>query len=551
MPRIDASIDAATLRVPELRALLQEHRVAVPSGARKAALVDLFDSHVRPILQQQATPDRPRAKRVQVPGPREDTPTSTPSSLRKRSRPQLAFGSPGMRTSAAQNSQDSQDSPTPSIRFAEENPFQALQTHSSARATVPKGTHTQVLPGTGTEPHTAPISTPKQRSRVFPPHWRTAALRWILWASACYWIWYCYRSRTIGYCDTNTSAATPHGIVPLAPPCTPCPTHGVCANGHVTSCTSADYTVADAAVSRIPVVSALVPLTWRPAQCVPDTYKLVLASELSAGIVEYLAQWHGSVRCGLAAPLRHVPEHALGKFAVPTATVRAELEARTVDDVDATLFSTLWDLALDGLLEHAPAEIVAITSARGTHWLATHRASMPLRCRIRLYIFALVWRSKLRVLITIVLVLATLYIVRRVRESRVLAVHVAAYARQVCAELCAQAQQHAASPQLPLGLPVAHLRDAVLEDELSSAARRKLWAHVTRVVEQNANVRARQAQWHGEWVRVWEWTGVVPNEGLSSPALHTPHTAEAAQPTGRAGEPSVPPRDTAHDAART
>ena len=42
--------------------------------------------------------------------------------------------------------------------------------------------------------------------------------------------------------------------------------------------------------------------------------------------------------------------------------------------------------------------------------------------------------------------------------------------------------------------------------------RRQLWQHVAKVVERNANVRTRQAQWHGEWQRMWEWMGVVPVE---------------------------------------
>ena len=50
MPKIGADVDAASLRVADLRAVLREHAVPVPSGARKATLIDAFEMHVRPAL---------------------------------------------------------------------------------------------------------------------------------------------------------------------------------------------------------------------------------------------------------------------------------------------------------------------------------------------------------------------------------------------------------------------------------------------------------------------------------------------------------------------
>ena len=59
MPKIGADVDAASLRVADLRAVLREHAVPVPSGARKATLIDAFEMHVRPALLD-ATKRRPR-----------------------------------------------------------------------------------------------------------------------------------------------------------------------------------------------------------------------------------------------------------------------------------------------------------------------------------------------------------------------------------------------------------------------------------------------------------------------------------------------------------
>ena len=52
------------------------------------------------------------------------------------------------------------------------------------------------------------------------------------------------------------------------------------------------------------------------------------------------------------------------------------------------------------------------------------------------------------------------------------------------------------------------LRDLVLQDEHSVAARARLWKRVERVVEGNANVRANLEEVHGgDELRVWRWVG--------------------------------------------
>lgn len=54
-----------------------------------------------------------------------------------------------------------------------------------------------------------------------------------------------------------------------------------------------------------------------------------------------------------------------------------------------------------------------------------------------------------------------------------------------------------------------HLRDLVLQDEHSPSQRRQIWNDVSKIVEDNANVRVRQVEQNGEDVRAWEWTGQV------------------------------------------
>ena len=52
------------------------------------------------------------------------------------------------------------------------------------------------------------------------------------------------------------------------------------------------------------------------------------------------------------------------------------------------------------------------------------------------------------------------------------------------------------------------LRDLVLQDEHSVAARARLWKRVERVVESNTNVRANLEEVPGgDELRVWRWVG--------------------------------------------
>lgn len=57
-------------------------------------------------------------------------------------------------------------------------------------------------------------------------------------------------------------------------------------------------------------------------------------------------------------------------------------------------------------------------------------------------------------------------------------------------------------------LPSLQLRDLILQDEPSIATRRRLWAGVERVVEENTNVRTNLEEVDGgNEERVWRWVG--------------------------------------------
>jgi hypothetical protein len=66
-------------------------------------------------------------------------------------------------------------------------------------------------------------------------------------------------------------------------------------------------------------------------------------------------------------------------------------------------------------------------------------------------------------------------------------------------------------------LPSHQLRDLVLQDEHSVAARAALWARVERVVEANANVRANLEETAaGDEMRVWRWIGGASHQSPAS-----------------------------------
>ena len=144
--RLDAATDASKLRVSELRQVLHEHHVAVPSGARKAVLVDAFNEHVRPRLRgprmgagAAASPDAtPGDARASADGDAPQT-VGTPAAGRRVASP---------RPSAPA---------TPPIAFADENVFQgAARRRGGARSSeTPQTPKSAPSPGARRSPASA------------------------------------------------------------------------------------------------------------------------------------------------------------------------------------------------------------------------------------------------------------------------------------------------------------------------------------------------------------------------------------------------------------
>ena len=550
----DAGTNPSALRVVDLRAILYEHGVHVPHHARKAALIELYESHVRPTLEakpeQPAPRDEPAAKAERAPSeerPRIQTPRTrrireslaTPRVSSPLARAPIESEAEGF---ADNNVFQSARKPRRSMLEREmkrEEP-QASMEHTPPKEDVPITRSLQPtppkpspqknprktpppadckLPGT-TQSHD--MHTPQLRARAErlaatasqpppPAEYRiidspdskelaarisrnlgTSILRALVWLAAIAWLWYCWRTRALGFC--------PMGAVPentLWPQCTPCPALAVCIDGVIERCRGTEHVLERPAYTQIPLMKQLLPLQLTAPACVPDTFRLVLAKELSDAVVAMLSHWHGQIVCNKAEPVESAPDGPHGRVALPAATVRAALQQRVDDSIDAELFDSVWDMAIDGLRRHSDALTVIRTSEL---WFASPRATLPLLCRLRLYVLRLLWQQRVRLMTISALAFSMLVIVRQVRATRARTLR----AQECAATVLACLKESAIDERT---VPVNHLRDEILHGIPSARARRQLWARVARIVEQNANVRSRQAQVHGQWMRVWEWLG--------------------------------------------
>ena len=406
-----------------------------------------------------------------------------------------------------------------------------------------------------------------------------------------YAIWYARESRTVGFCDVGSTTndillrrqveaevarvqqmhSLNHGeaedddsltalgfTIPshIRPTCTPCPPHAECLNGSLPGCSSQDYVLQPSWFDLIPFSSQIFPLGWTAPRCVPDTQKLVLASELASAINQHLARWKGQVVCGYERPHESIrsllKKGSLQelKYAIAEDVVRSTMfESRDADEIDAEYFQQLWGLAMDDLLSPG-SNVVQIATPHGTDLnntavsLAARAPMLSLSCRSRLGVRAWLQRTRLYFF----LVAGVILLLSWARRSR----RLAGQERQKVAELVQVALErlqeqeylNAVDPVVTPDpfLPTSHLRDHVLREQHSSATRQRLWNKVAKVVEENANVRTRQAMKRGEWLRVWEWVGVV---GASMAQRHV-DSHSAANAKGPSGTSSPAPASPAY-----
>ncbi|WFC98578.1 hypothetical protein MYAM1_001308 [Malassezia yamatoensis] len=561
---LDAGVDASTLRVADLRRILYEHEIAVPTGMRKAQLIESFNAYVRPNLPhaQDKTPIAASASKkspiLATPRKQKQTSTEDSAKLKKDTAP------------------DWEHISTPEIKFADANPFQtashtkrkptpttpsdhqqlgaastskkqgasslankceeqevcndpstsdndrqsheglhrknlvaaeepALKLHTPTRSSkevraIASGARSRREPTPSSSVENPVANEVRLRHPTMAIQWKSTVLRWMLWTSIIAWLYYCHRTRVLGFCLPSENPTD----LSWQASCTPCPEHGICSDRKLVSCDN-EYVSESPNVAQIPVLRSAVPYAMTAPRCVPDTYKLILGAEMADGILDYLAHWHGQVQCSRASPYPDAPKQDLGRYAVPSEQLYAELMDRVDDSIDESMFDSVWSMAISGLEQHESSEFAQMSN-HGKTWFVSKRASMPLLCRIRLHLQNLLWRSRVRVT-TITVILTILWLLlMRFRRARTTKKQDARLVQAVYQKLQEQARAHAIS-KAPRELPTVQLRDELLEDESNARTRLVRWTRVSRIVEQNTNVRTRQIQWHGEWQRVWEWIG--------------------------------------------
>lgn len=392
--------------------------------------------------------------------------------------------------------------------------------------------------------------------------------RLLLWSVAMYVIMVYYvrarESRAIGYCDTATESnrelvrrrLIPHStdvqnpaLLDVVPPvwlpdaCTPCPAHAECRHGVFRGCSTVDYFQADSTWGALPpLVRAFLPLDWLAPACVPDTHKLVLALEVGAEVERLLATWHGEVKCGISPPFEAAAGGRLSLTeredagALPASQVQEDLWDRMESSIDRDYFDQLWNMALTELSRAGDIEVVS-GSENGSYGqlLYTPRAAMPLRCRVNLAMRTFVRRFRLLGTVVLVLLISVAWLRHRLAATAQARVKVHHLVQVSLDRLIEAARQNMLYPNFHPNpwLATTQLRDEVLSGEYNVVQRKRLWGKVARIVEENTNVRTRQAKMAGDWVKAWEWIGTIPTAFSSSlPVSPDPQRAHGEQVDG-------------------
>ena len=381
------------------------------------------------------------------------------------------------------------------------------------------------------------------------------------------WIaWYARQTRALGFCDTNSNTnaivedrrltalayaeannetVEDLAILParLQPTCTPCPAHAECAHGKVLGCSSDDWVLQPSLRSHIPLANFFLPLSQTAPRCYPDTQKLVLASELAQAISHMLADFKGEIVCGTQkthATVRSLPRKVLGSegnltYAIAETAVKRSMSATRDARVDEDYFEQIWYMALFELTDprsnivRVPVTNGTIAEGQGTqYFLAAKQPSLSLSCRSRLALKGWVLRARLYFFLVLSAVSGFFYLRYRLAAARAESTKVALLVQAALDKLQEQEYLHGLDPVLHPDdfVPLSHLRDHLLADVHQSKTRNRLWRKVAKVVEENSNVRTRQAQKKGEYLRVWQWVGVESWKAYDGTPSRTGEVAE-------------------------
>lgn len=362
-----------------------------------------------------------------------------------------------------------------------------------------------------------------------------------------------------------------------APSCTPCPPHAICARAELDRCESDEYVMQQSLLARIPLARSLVPLGWQSSYCKTDSRRLELIDELAGEIFRRVSLQVGSVLCGSTKPSSSLLEaadaaatsHSAGSSKSEVAHRKREYahgllesslhdllsDLRDSEHISQAYFDQLWTAAMEELEETSGSDQTWQTIAvpRRDHSIGDTAdkiaqpsdrillvdrmvATMPLSCRFRLFLASAARAATAYVLAAVSLLAMTILARARWRRSRYEAATVNALTNEVVSRLVEQNLNASFESDVPAGLPASHLRDALLDEYVSNsnkAQKKRVWSAVAKRVEGNSNVRTATKRWtrSGDWMRIWEWVGVVASSSSAAASAGTPRQSRPSTPS--------------------
>lgn len=418
---------------------------------------------------------------------------------------------------------------------------------------------------------------------------RSAAILILAW-----WWWYVRDSKVLGYCDHGQSGSNSvvvercraaearrqsedyslSDLLPAVsrPQCTPCPLHAVCSRGSLQRCDSDGYIVRFSLIARVPLLRSAIPLGWQASVCKADSRRLEMIDELAEEVFRRVSVQVGSIVCGSIKPSKSVIDAARAATAASRGGTKAEADLhcreymhgvleselyqelrdlRDKEHISEAYFNHLWTVALQELDQSSSADgsWQAVTfprtstqdggNASSDRILLVDRlaATMPVTCRLRLLTASLARAMTSYLLGTLTLALLAICARAKLHHSRLEAAQTDALTNEVLSRLVEQSLNASLEADLPAGLPASHLRDALLNEYTpgSKSHRKRVWGAVAKRVEGNSNVRTATKRWSrsGDWMRIWEWVGVVSSAGTPRDAGSRPTTPASGAVRGR------------------
>ncbi|KAI9458480.1 Man1-Src1p-C-terminal domain-containing protein [Russula earlei] len=325
-------------------------------------------------------------------------------------------------------------------------------------------------------------------------------------------------------------------ILPFTPDeCTPCPEHAACTFDSV-SCEhgfllrphpllafislpssntlSPDSKISPLANAVLKFIAATVdgmpgfgPVAL-PPRCVEDPKRKRHIGVLGKAIEAVLGLERGKRLCAGKVP--HVLDTEGGeakRWGMHLDALREAMKAKTAPQLQSTFEDTFGE-AIQQLVTWGG--VITGEGPTGARYIAHKTPNLDWTCSFTVKSRETWTEWRTTVLGTVISVLGMYVLSRRRARSRVEDKRVAELVQLALAILRNQEIAHHTDPVTAPApyLSSVQLRDLVLQEEHSVAARARLWARVERIVEGNANVRANLEEVPGgDELRVWRWVG--------------------------------------------